>query len=133
MSRLLQAPKLLIPDVKSPKLKIKHSSIMKILKANIVKAKNSLKNQKSLNEERLETLVSVEKEYIHSLINVRKKKIIFDEILDTSPNTKIKNTDRREKKPRRNLSHSRKSSLKRRCDTTCSSPKSDWISKILHG
>lgn len=116
----------------SSKLKLKDSVIMKIFLANLKKAKISLR-QKDPNVEIIDTLVSVEREYVKNLVSIRSKKVPKKYFMSpdmNTPNEKKTKAYRRKKTSYGHLSHSRKNSSLRKFDSTCSSPKSEALSKI---
>lgn len=120
-------------NIRPSKLKLKDSVILKIFTASVKKAKVSLR-QKDPQEDILETLVSVEREYVKKLINIQSKKGIKKSCFGTNINTpdeKKTKAYRRKKTSYGNLSHSRKNSSLRKFDSTCSSPKSDALSRVL--
>ena len=115
-------------------LKLKNSLIKKIYAASIAKARVSLKFQKDSNNERLDTLVSVEREYIQNLFCLKNKKASTDKFLipanQKTPEIKPCKNEKT-KNLIRNSSHCRKISSQRKFDSTCSSPRSDLLSRIL--
>ena len=120
----------------SNKLKLKHFVIQKIFTASIAMARESLQSQKENADERLETLVNVEREYVQHLVGSRKKydsacKLIIPEHHKT-PNTQIlKNLKRKKRTSISNLSNCRKTSVQRRHASGVCSPQSGTLSKIL--
>ncbi|OMJ88946.1 hypothetical protein SteCoe_8951 [Stentor coeruleus] len=115
------------------KLKLKDSVILKIFSASVKKAKVSLR-PKDPQEDIFETLVSVEREYVKKLFSIRSKKGIKKSCFETNINTpdeKRTKVVRRKKTSTGNLSNSRKNSSLRKFDSTCSSPKSDALSRVL--
>lgn len=113
------------------KLKLKTSFTVKAVKSKSKKLRNSLIILNDTPEDYLETLVSIEREYIKTLINFKKSRTCF------LKKTKIKTPERkqcknfkRKKSPIIKLTHRRKLSSGRKYDSTCSSPKSDKLSKF---
>ena len=119
------------------KLKLKHFDIQKIFIESIAMARESLCNQKDNTDERLETLVSVEREYVQHLLGSRKKydstcKLIIPEQYNTPSDQILKNIKRKKRISISNLSKCRKrKTLRRRDASGCYSSRSDAVNKIL--
>ena len=114
------------------RLKLKNLIIQKIFKLSFKKAKNSLKPAKDPNDELMENLVSVEREYVKSLISSRFSRSRggsgdFQKTPERKPCKKFKRKKLSGECPK----HVKRASSTRKYDSTCSSPLSDKLSRIL--
>ena len=138
-SRFQDSPKLLMPsrdaNITSTKMKLKNSVIKKIYAASIEKARFSLQLQKENLDERLDTLVSVERKFVQNLICFRKKgsvdKLFIADNQKTPKSSVCKNVRKKKGSSISNLSHCRKPSFARRLESGYCSPENDTLSKIL--
>jgi len=113
------------------KLKLKTSFTVKAVKTKSQKMRNSLIIHNDSPEDYMETLVSIEREYIKTLINFKKSRTCFiKKTKIKTPEPKQCKSFKRKKSPIIKLTHRRKVSSGRKYDSTCSSPKSDKLSKF---
>ena len=136
--RFQDSPKLLISSrnasITSTKMRLKHSVIKKIYAASIEKARFSLMLQKENCDERLDTLVSVEREFVQNLICFRKIKrnpdslsIPYDQ--KTLKNELYKNIKGKRTSSISSISHSRKIAIQRKAESGYCFPDADTLTK----
>ena len=138
MSKQSPTPFALKPELKvlkskaTLKLKLRTSLTQKDSKLKSKKARSSVKPRIKSPEERLETLASIEREYIKTLINIKKSYIsIIKGKREKTPEKKPCKKFKRRKGSVEPPVHRRKASSVKKYDSTCSSPKSDKISKMF--
>lgn len=114
------------------KPKLKNLIIERIFKLSLKKAKNCLKQVKDQNSENIDNLVLVEREYVKNLINSKgsRKRGGSGEVQKTPERKPCKNF-RRKKSSIDGTKHAKRGSSIRKYDSTCSSPLSDKLSRIL--
>ena len=117
------------------KLKLKNLIIEKFFKPSLKKSKNCqrpAKDPKDQTDEIIDNLVLVEREYVKNLINSRwsRKRGGSDEVQKT-PERKPCKKFRRKKSSIDGTKHVKRASSIRKYESTCSSPLSDKLSRIL--
>ena len=114
-------------NIATTKLKLQKSVILKIFSGSLKKARVSLRSRRSNNEEELYLLNYVEREFVQSLVNVKRKKNSFDEYFlkgsQRTPELKMKGMRIKKGNMSTSKSRRRNNSLYRKVYNNCITPK----------